>query len=95
MKRYIIATRNNGYCGCDETECYIFPEGTTDKEIDKYIEEGMYDYAENYEYVAQGGWDEDWENEDEAQEYYDNCYFDWHDASENEIEDYEGEWFSI
>ena len=22
---------------------------------------------------------------------YDNCYFDWHDASENDIEDYEGE----
>ena len=55
----------------------------------------MYDYAENYEYVARGGWDEDWENEDEAQEYYDNCYFDWYDASENDIEDYEGEWFSI
>ena len=67
MKRYIIATRNNGYCGCDETECYIFPEGTTDKEIDKYIEEGMYGY----------------------------CYFYWHDASENDIKDYEGEWLSI
>ena len=87
MKRYIIATRNNGYCGCDETECYIFPEGTTDKEIDEYIEEGMYDYAESY--------DEDWENEDEAPEYYDDCCFDWCDASENEIEDYEGEWLSI
>ena len=35
------------------------------------------------------------ENEDEAQEYYDNCCFDWRDASENEIEDYEGEWLSI
>lgn len=58
MKRYIIATRNNGYCGCDETECYIFPEGTTDKEIDKYIEEGMYDYAENYENSVRG-YDED------------------------------------
>lgn len=91
MKRYIIATRNNGYCGCDETECYIFPEGTTDREIDKYIEEGMYDYAENYEYLFEG----DWESEDEAQEYYNNCYFDWHDASENDIEDYEGEWSSI
>ena len=86
MKRYIIATRHNDYCG-DETECYIFPEGTTDKEIDEYIEEGMYDYAESY--------DEEWENEDEAQEYYDDCCFDWRDASENEIEDYEGEWLSI
>ena len=87
MKRYIIATRNNGYCGCDETEYYIFPEGTTDKEIDKYIEEDMDDYAENS--------DEDWENEDEEPEYYDNCSFDWRDASENEIRDYKEEWLSI
>ena len=94
MKRYIIATRNNGYYGCDETEYYIFPEGTTDKEIDKYIEEGMYDYAEDYVNSVRG-YDKDWENEDEEQEYYDNCCFDWRDASENEIEDYEEEWLSI
>ena len=50
-----------------------------------------YDYAENYEYLFEG----DWENEDEAQEYYNDCHFDWHDASENDIEDYEGEWSSI
>jgi len=75
MKRYIIATRNYGYCGGDETDYYIFPEGTTDKEIDKYIEEDMYDYAENYE--------------NEEPDYYDYCSFDWRDASENEIRDYE------
>ena len=94
MKRYIIATTNNGYCGCDKTECYAFPEGTTDKEIDKYIEEGMHDYAENYENSVRG-YDEVWENEDEAQEYYDKCYFDWRDASENEIGDYKGEWVLV
>lgn len=89
MERYIIVTRSNGYCGCDSTECYIFPEGTTNEEIDKYIEEGMYDYAESYEYVARG-WDEDWEDEDEAEAYYNECCFDWHDATEEEKEDYEG-----
>ena len=87
MKRYIIATRDYGYCGGVETEYYIFPEGTTDKEIDKYNEEDMYDYAESC--------DEDWENEDEEPEYYDNRHFDWRDASENEIRDYEEEWISI
>jgi len=80
MKRYIIATRDYGYCGGVETEYYIFPEGTTDKEIDKYNEEDMYDYAENYE---------------DEQEYYDNRHFDWRDASENEIRDYEKKWLSI
>ena len=94
MKRYVIATRNNGFWGCDEIECYIFPEGTTDREIDKYIEEGMSDYAESYENSVRGC-DEDLENEDEAQEYCDNCCFDWYDASEEEIEGYEGEWISI
>jgi len=80
MKRYIIATRDYGYCGGVETEYYIFPEGTTDKEIDKYNEEDMYDYAENYE---------------DEQEYYDNRHFNWRDASENEIRDYEEKWLSI
>lgn len=94
MKRYIIATRNNDYYGYDETECYIFPEGTTDKEIEKYIERGIYDYAENYENSVRG-YDEDRENEDESQEDYDICCFEWRDASKNEIEDYEEEWFSI
>lgn len=95
MKRYIIATRSNGYCGCDSTECYIFPEGTTNEEIDKYIDEGMYDYAEDYEYIARGGWDEDWEDEDEAEAYYNECYFDWHDATEDEIEDYKEEFMIV
>jgi len=80
MKRYIIATRDYGYCGGVETEYYIFPEGTTDKEIDKYNEEDMYDYAEDYE---------------DEQEYYDNRHFNWRDASENEIRDYEKKWLSI
>ena len=80
MKRYIIATRDYGYCGGVETEYYIFPEGTTDEEIDKYNEEDMYDYAEDYE---------------DEQEYYDNRHFNWRDASENEIRDYEKKWLSI
>ena len=66
MERYIIATGDNDDCGCEETEYHIFPEGTTDEEIDKYIEEGMYyDFVENYENSVRG-YDEDRENEDEA-----------------------------
>lgn len=94
MKRYIIVTRHNGYCGCDSTEYYIFPEETTDSEIDEYIEEGMYDYSESYEYLVTG-WGEDWESEDDREEYYDNCGFDWHEADEEEREEYKKEWFSV
>lgn len=92
MKRYIIVTRSNGYCGCDSTEYYVFPEGTTDNEIDEYIEEGMYDYAESYEYIARG-WDNDWESEEDEEYYYNECAFDWYEASEEEIEEHCGEWF--
>lgn len=95
MKRYIIVTRSNGYCGCVSTEYYIFPEGTIDNEINEYIQEGMYDYAQSYEYIAQGGWDEDWEDEEEEQAYYDDCCFDWHDATEEEKEDYKDEFEEI
>jgi len=95
MKRYVIVTRYNGYCGCDSTEYYIFPEGMADGEIDEYIEEGMYDYAEDYEYVARGGWDEDWESEDDREEYYNNCGFDWREADDEEREEYKKEWFAI
>lgn len=90
MARYIIVTRSNNYCGCDSEEYYIFPEGTSDIEIDEYLEQGMYDYAEQYEHVAKG-WGEDWENEDEEEAYYNNCVFDWYEATEEERQDYEEE----
>lgn len=89
MARYIIVTRSNNYCGCDSEECYIFPEGTSDIEIDEYIGEGMYDYAEQYDYVARG-WGEDWESEEDEEAYYNDCSFDWHEATVEEREDYKG-----
>lgn len=94
MARYIVVTRNNNYCECDSEEYYIFPEGTSDSEIDKYIEEGMYDYAESYEYVARG-WGEDWESEEDEEEYYNNCDFYWREATEEERENYEEEFMTI
>jgi len=94
MARHIIVTRSNGYCGCDSKEYYVFPEGTSDIEIDEYIAEGMYDYAEQYEYTVRG-WDSDWESEEDEEEYYNNCSFDWHEATEKEKEDYEGEFMAV
>lgn len=94
MARYIIVTRSNGYCGCDYEEHYVFSEETSDIEIDEYIAEGMYDYASQYEYIARG-WCSDWESEEDEEEYYNNCSFDWHEATEEEKEDYEGEFMTI
>lgn len=95
MARYIIVTRSDDYCGCDSEEYYIFPEGTLDNKIDDYIVEGMYDYAEQYEYIAIGNWDEDWDSEEDRDEYYNNCSFDWHEATEEEIEEYKEEFIVV
>lgn len=85
MDRYIVATRSNGYCGCDSTEFLTFPEGTSDAEIDSYIEEGMYDYAESYSHVATG-WGNGFESKEDEEEYYMNATFDWREATKEEIE---------
>lgn len=95
MKRYIIVMRsNNNYCGCESIEYYIFPEGTTDSEIDEYIEEGMYDYAKSYEYLVTS-WNGVWESEEEREEYYNNSTFDWFEANQKEREKHEGKWFAV
>lgn len=85
MDRYIVATLSNGYCGCDDTEFLIFPEGTNDADIDSYIEGGMYDYAESYAHVATG-WGNGFESEEDEEEYYMNATFDWREATKEEIE---------
>lgn len=90
-ERYIIGTRSNGYCGCDETEYLIFPENTTDSEINAYFDEGMYDYAESCVYGCALQWDEDWESEEDEEMYFENCEYEWHEATEEEKEDYADE----
>jgi hypothetical protein len=84
MARYIEVTRSNNYCGCDSWEYYIFPDTATDEEINEYVADGMYDYAETYEYVATGGWDCDWESEEEREEYYNECFYNWRELTEQE-----------
>lgn len=86
--RYIVVERSNGYCGSEVTEYYAFSDDTSDAYIDRFIEEGMYDYAEDYEYLVKA-WDEDWESEADRHDYYVNCYFSWREATEEEIEDEE------
>ena len=94
MARYIEVERSNNYCGCDSLEHYIFPDTATDEDIDNYIVEGMYDYALDYEYIATGGWDCDWESEEERDTYYEDCYYSWREVTEQEeIDKYNWEEF--
>ena len=48
--RYFIITLSNGYCGCDEEYCLMFPKETTDENITAYACELLNEYVENYEY---------------------------------------------
>lgn len=66
---YFKATYSNGYCGCDITEYF---KANSEEEVTTYMEEGMYDYAEDYAYVHFGWGNFDY-TEDEFDEYYDNC----------------------
>lgn len=84
--RYIVVERSNDYCGCDSEEYYAFPDDTPDAFIDNFIEDGMLEYAEAYEWVARG-WGNDWESEEDKQWYYESCSFSWREATEEEIED--------
>ena len=86
MKRYIIVTRYNGYCGCDSVEYYAFPDVATNRDIDEYIDEGMYDYAQSYSHVATG-WGNVWESEGAEEYYYTNCDFYWVEISEEEAKE--------
>lgn len=85
MERYIVITLSNGYCGCDKTEYVIFPEGTTDSEIEAYIEDEIVDYAESYSCMATG-WEGDFESEEDEETYYDNINSNWREVTKEEIE---------
>jgi hypothetical protein len=79
MKKYLVQY-SNGYCGCDEA---IVIEAESFEEAENVAQEGLYDYAESYEYVCHLDEFEDNEYDEEREWYYDNCTF--------SVEEYESE----
>lgn len=88
--RYIYFTGGNGYCGCDIDEVSVFPDDTTDEELDQYAYEMAIDNAETYEYVATG-WDEGWESEEAEDLYYQDSYCNWVEITEEEYKEMKGD----
>ena len=88
---YVRFSFSNGYCGCDE-EDYIcrtvanddISQSEVDNSVQREFEDEMYEYLENYESAATGGWDEDWESEEEKEEYYQGEYCNWEYITEEE-----------
>lgn len=87
---YIHFSFSNGYCGCDE-EDYIcrtianddISQQAIDDSIQEEFEDKMYEYLEEYEYIATG-WGEDWESEEDREEYYQGGYCGWEYITEEE-----------
>ena len=78
--RYIRFNYSNGYSGCDETEYVAFPDGTTDEAIEKYADESVINYGEDWLSDSQLI---DYPNEDDYPDGYDDPdYMDDYDAAE-------------
>lgn len=77
--RYIIITLSNGYCGCDEEHCLMFPKGIPDDEISVYADELLNDYSASYEYLAE-------DSDEDIEMFYEKCMFDWIEVFEGDEE---------
>ena len=64
------------YCGTEEIEYFEVPDDVTEEELNEQCDEMTYNNAESFEYLATG-WDEDFENDDERNNYYDDCFGGW------------------
>lgn len=88
--RYIHFIGGNGFCGCDIDEYVAYPDGTPDEEIEADSDVKAQENAESFEYVATG-WDDDFEDEEERDNYYENAYCNWEEVTKEEYEDNCGE----
>ena len=72
--KYVKFFISNGYSGCDYEEVECFDDDITEEEIDNICGDMAYANAEEYEYQVRGGWDEEWEDEDDKALYYEDAY---------------------
>lgn len=88
--KYVRFSISNGYSGCDYEEAECFDDDITDEELDTICGDLAYGNAEEYEYQARGGWDAEWEDEDDRELYYEDAcaYSSWSYITE---EEYNGE----
>lgn len=78
--RYIVANYSNGYCECNAEDYLAFPDDWTDNDIDKYVDDGLFDYADGYapSYIED---DDDWDA------YFAECEASWVEMTKAEAEE--------
>lgn len=88
--RYIRFTGGTGYCGCDFDEVEVFDDDTPDSDIDDCADDMARDNGESFEYCATD-WGEDFETEEDRDAYYEDCWCNWEEISEEEYKEIKGE----
>ena len=74
MKKLYKVTCTTPYCGTN-AEYWVF----ADSEEDIYAgdcEEWAFENGQSFEYLAAGGWGEEFESEEERDDYYADCCYD-------------------
>lgn len=77
------------FCGTT-FESYEAYEEITEAELDDIAETYRAENAESYEYL-ETGWDEDWASEEDKENYYSDCYAEWHYITKEEYEEHKDE----
>ena len=70
-KNLYKVTCTTPYAGTDQ-EYWVLADSKEDI-YDGDLEIWAYENAQSYEYLAAGGWGEDWESEEERDDYYADC----------------------
>ena len=79
-----MATYYCGYCGTDERHFLI---ANSEEDVANYMDEGLYEYAENWTHVA-FGWDNHYTDE-EFEDFLQDCGYDIQEISDEDLEEIE------
>lgn len=82
-----IGTYSCGYCGHDEIHAII---ADSQSQAENFMQEGFYEYIMDNEYVVEReyeGPDGEWYESQEYNDFYENCFWDLHEATAEDIED--------
>lgn len=72
--KYVRFYGTNGYNNCDYENFLSFEEDEYDEDdLNEMSIEYARENAETFEYVALGGWENEWESQQEEDEYYENA----------------------
>lgn len=73
------------YCGTEFEDIAVFDNDTPDSEINEYAEELAHDNGETYSYLHTG-WEGDFEDEDDEESYYEDCWCNWEEITQEKYE---------